>query len=120
MDENVNKEGTIYVMKIIKENGLRIGIYSTSKEARERQVSSGIGIQVEIVWRKELSTKTHALAVECLAHLYLAKYEAKRKVGKRTIQIFDCSESIAKAACKKAMKIIDLSGALPNSKCTCK
>lgn len=116
MTENVNKEGAIYVMKIIGEKGLRIGVYSTSKEAREKQVKGGIGIPVKIIWDQELSSKAHALAAEALVHLYLAKHERIRQVGKRRIQIFECSENLATKSCNKAIELIDSSDALPASK----
>jgi len=116
MTANVSKEGSIYVMRIDGENALRIGVYSTSKNARESQARNGIGIPVKIIWHQKLSSKAHALAVEALAHLFLAKHESFQKIGKRRFQIFDCSESIAKKYCIKAIEVIDCSNALPKSK----
>lgn len=117
MTENVNKKGTIYVMKIIGEEGLRIGVYSTSKEAREKQVRGGMGgIPVKIIWDQKLSSKAHALAAEALAHLYLAKHEKRRLIGKKRIQIFECSEDTARNKCNKAIELIDSSDALSASK----
>jgi len=109
MAENVNKEGTIYVMKVAGVNGFRIGVYSTSRKARERQVRGGTGIKVGIIWEQKLSSKAHALAVEALAHLYLAKCEKRRQVGWRNIQIFECKKNLAEASCKRAIKVIGLS-----------
>ncbi len=99
-------QGTVYVMTIKDQDELRIGVYSTSKQSRETQVRSGIGLDVEIIWEEKLASKAHALAVETLAHLYLCEFEQWQKVGKKTVQVFHCSKVEAKDACEKAVKAI--------------
>ena len=99
--------GTVYVMKVIGQRGHRVGVHSTSNSAREGQVRRGVGKEVKIVWWKELSTKAHALAAETLAHLILSHHERWKVVGKRQIQIFDCSQSKAMQSVLKAVRVLD-------------